>query len=288
MCIRDSKKVGQAHTEVTGKTKAHTAAMNDAHSAARGLASGMGMMWLTWGNIAPLLAGASLSHGFIQAMKAGTEFAYQLTFVKALGGETAESVRGIGAAALELSKQGLFGPVELANGLRTLSQAGLSAAESMKALPVVLDLATVGEMNMKDAAITLVGVMTAFNLEKSDLSKIGDTFAKAAAVSQTSVEQMTQAMKTASVVGEQYGASMGDTATALTILARLNITGTAAGTSLRNMLKELYTPTEKAAKIMKDLGAVSYTHLRAHETVLELVCRLLLEKKKTTDVIRLL
>ena len=28
-------------------------------------------------------------------------------------------------------------------------------------------------------------------------------------------------------------------------------------------------------------GAVSYTHLRAHETVLDLVCRLLLEKTKT-------
>ena len=28
--------------------------------------------------------------------------------------------------------------------------------------------------------------------------------------------------------------------------------------------------------------AVSYTHLRAHETVLDLVCRLLLEKKKIT------
>ena len=27
---------------------------------------------------------------------------------------------------------------------------------------------------------------------------------------------------------------------------------------------------------------VSYTHLRAHETVLDLVCRLLLENKKTT------
>ena len=27
------------------------------------------------------------------------------------------------------------------------------------------------------------------------------------------------------------------------------------------------------------LGTVSYTHLRAHETVLDLVCRLLLEKK---------
>ena len=29
--------------------------------------------------------------------------------------------------------------------------------------------------------------------------------------------------------------------------------------------------------------AVSYTHLRAHETVLDLVCRLLLEKKKSQN-----
>ena len=29
--------------------------------------------------------------------------------------------------------------------------------------------------------------------------------------------------------------------------------------------------------------AVSYTHLRAHETVLDLVCRLLLEKKKKKE-----
>ena len=31
------------------------------------------------------------------------------------------------------------------------------------------------------------------------------------------------------------------------------------------------------------VSAVSYTHLRAHETVLDLVCRLLLEKKKNTN-----
>ena len=30
-----------------------------------------------------------------------------------------------------------------------------------------------------------------------------------------------------------------------------------------------------------DVGPVSYTHLRAHETVLDLVCRLLLEKTNT-------
>ena len=32
---------------------------------------------------------------------------------------------------------------------------------------------------------------------------------------------------------------------------------------------------------VRGLAAVSYTHLRAHETVLDLVCRLLLDKKKT-------
>src|SRR5665811_2477658 len=40
--------------------------------------------------------------------------------------------------------------------------------------------------------------------------------------------------------------------------------------------------TSFATMIIK---AVSYTHLRAHETVLDLVCRLLLEKKKKTKSI---
>ena len=31
------------------------------------------------------------------------------------------------------------------------------------------------------------------------------------------------------------------------------------------------------------IRAVSYTHLRAHETVLDIVCRLLLEKKNNTQ-----
>ena len=36
------------------------------------------------------------------------------------------------------------------------------------------------------------------------------------------------------------------------------------------------------APIVLTLSPVSYTHLRAHETVLDLVCRLLLEKKNQT------
>ena len=39
----------------------------------------------------------------------------------------------------------------------------------------------------------------------------------------------------------------------------------------------------RSASIRGRFGAVSYTHLRAHETVLDIVCRLLLEKNKHTS-----
>ena len=45
----------------------------------------------------------------------------------------------------------------------------------------------------------------------------------------------------------------------------------------RNFTNELLNEPESVIP-------VSYTHLRAHETVLDLVCRLLLEKKKNTKV----
>ena len=51
------------------------------------------------------------------------------------------------------------------------------------------------------------------------------------------------------------------------------------------LVKSLQNNTADPFSIMDYVGlprvtSVSYTHLRAHETVLDLVCRLLLEKKK--------
>ena len=42
-----------------------------------------------------------------------------------------------------------------------------------------------------------------------------------------------------------------------------------------------HVPVFDDAGVLATVGPVSYTHLRAHETVLDLVCRLLLEKKNT-------
>ena len=57
------------------------------------------------------------------------------------------------------------------------------------------------------------------------------------------------------------------------------ITGSARGIGRATALA---FAAEGAQVIVCDMDAVSYTHLRAHETVLDLVCRLLLDKKTTT------
>ena len=56
------------------------------------------------------------------------------------------------------------------------------------------------------------------------------------------------------------------------------------GEQLHAAMKMVQAEGKGAILYMNQEGrgiAVSYTHLRAHETVLDLVCRLLLEKKKT-------
>ena len=50
--------------------------------------------------------------------------------------------------------------------------------------------------------------------------------------------------------------------------------------SLRPLNGQLTVNTNKGFAKIRAYSPVSYTHLRAHETVLDLVCRLLLEKKK--------
>ena len=239
-------------------SSAHQKQWNDiaqeGHTVARGLAGSLGQLWLTYGSLLPLLAGGALGAAFKQTAVLGADFEHQLTFVKALGDETSETMSRISEAARGLGKNSLQGPVELASGFRILAQAGLSGSDSILAMVNTMDLATVGEMRMKEAGIALAGVMNAFSLNVTDMARIGDVFAKAAALSQTSVEGMTAAMRTASVAGAMYGASMEDTATALTLLAKVNIMGTVAGTAFRNMLKELYAPGKQAAELMKMLG----------------------------------
>lgn len=235
-------------------TRSITDMMKTGHSAARGFAGALNMLWLTWGSVLPIAAGAALGGMLRSVFEVGKDVEYQLTFVSALSGNAAVSVD-----RFNRSLQGsMVAPKEAAEAMRALAQNGLSVQEAFTALPTILKLATVGEMGLSEAALGATGVMAAFNLQVSDLGRVSDVFAKAAAISNTSVSAMVESMKQASTVSDQYGVSLEETAATLAVLAKRNIIGTASGTAMRNMMVGISSPTEKAKDMMKQLGIEFY------------------------------
>jgi TP901 family phage tail tape measure protein/lambda family phage tail tape measure protein len=224
---------------------------HESHSLARGLVGPFKQLWLTWGSLIPLAAGAALSGSTKAVFEIGKEIEYQLAFVSAVSGQAQISMSEFANA----TKNTLQTPVEAAGGLRILAQAGLDTYESISALPAVMRLATVAETDIGNAAKASTALMHTFGLEIGDIARIGDVFAKAAAVSATSVQEMMEAMKQASAIANVYGVSLEETAAALATLGNRGIEGSAAGTAIRNMIKEMAAPaTAKAADAMKKFG----------------------------------
>lgn len=241
-----------AQTKLSGQQLHHWNTLaNEGHAAARGLSGALGGLWMTYGSIAPLVATAAMAGALKQVFSVGKELEFQFTMVSAISnGATVDLERFNEAVAGTM-----FTPVEAAKGLRVMAQAGLSVAEATAALPAVLKLATVGETDMANAALSATAIMHSFGLSVQDMAHIGDVFAKAAAISATSVTGMMEAMKQASAVSDMFGVKMEETAAALATLANRGIEGSAAGTALRNMVKELASPaTDKARYAMKSLG----------------------------------
>jgi len=231
----------------------NNAIMRDGHSAARGFLGTLRATWLTWGSFAPLLAGAGLGAAITNTVGVGKDLEYQLKFIQALGNE-AISTQDMMPAVQGSMKT----PVEAAEGLRALAQAGLTSKQSLQALNTVLNLSTVGELSMEQAAVSVTGALAAFNLNAAQASRVGDAFAKAAAISNTSVQKISESMRQASTNAAQYHVSLEEVTASLATMAQRNITGTMAGTSFRNMLNELYAPRGTGQKAMNILGFSAY------------------------------
>lgn len=228
---------------------------NEAHGAARGLSGALGGLWLTYGSLAPLLGAAVIAGSMKSMVETGKELEFQFTMISAISNGATVDVQKFNEAVSGT----LSTPIEAAKGLRVLAQAGLSVEEAVTALPSVLKLAAVGETDMANAALSATAIMHSFGLSVNDFGHIGDVFAKAAAISATSVKEMMEAMKQASAISNMFGVSMEETAASLATLANRGIEGSAAGTAITNMVRELSAPTTaKATAAMKQLGIEIY------------------------------
>ena len=236
--------------------------MQDARGLARGLTGALGQLWLTYGAVTPLLAGAAVGSIARQTYTAGKDVEYRLKMLEALGN------RPISVSEMMPAVHGsMKTPLEAAQGLQELAQAGLTADQSLAALNTTLQLATLGEMSVAEAALTTTAALSTFHLGVQEASRVGDVFAKTASISNTTVKGIAEAMKQAGSAASIYGVSLEETSAQIAILAQNGIRGSAAGTAIRNAMTEIHAPTKKAQEIMKQFNIEMYDDGKARNYI---------------------
>ena len=254
----------------------------------RGIAAATGNLWLAWGNFAGMAAGLAVGSAAFKSMTFGRELGWQMELVGVAAETGKEQVESLKASILELgSSNALYGPVEMASALRVLTQAGLKTKEALEMLPTTLNLSLVAEVDTERSALFLAGLRSSFNLDNDPTGEAvriaADQTAKAAAESQTSIEQMMESMKQASSEANKFNLSVSDTSTALALLARVNITGSAAGTAVKNLLTDLAGRTEHSRKALEALGISAYNSAGMVKPFSELIKELQVRFQGMTD-----
>lgn len=253
--------------EMAAVDAAATRTRNNFHQTWRGITSAAGNIWLSWSSaLGPMLAGFATASATMKSIKLGKEFGWELQMVGVAAEAGDKTINSLKTSILEMADANVVqGPMQMAKALRVLAQAGMGAEDSLKALRTTLDLALVANVSDEQSALYLAGMRSAFNLNNSDgsmneelLRGASDMTAKAAEVSQTSVQAIMESMKQASSEAAKFNVSIAETNTLIAELAKVNITGSSAGTAVKNLLTDLSGRTPKAQKALQELGITMF------------------------------
>lgn len=165
-----------------------------------------------------------------------------------------ESYKILEEAAKECGEKTKYSASEAAEALNYMALAGYDAKQSAETLPKVLNLAAAGNLDLAAASDMVTDAMAALGMQTSDLDKYIDEMAKTSQKSNTSVAQLGEATLTCAGTVKMSGMSLETMNTELGILANNGIKGAEGGTHLRNIILSLTSPTDVAAKALKNLG----------------------------------
>ena len=150
-------------------------------------------------------------------------------------------------AAKQMSTETTFAANELAQSYFYLASAGMDAAQSIEALPVVAKFAQAGAFDLKVATDLLTDAQTALGLSSKDatknqenLIKVSDVLVKANTLANASVQQFSEALTNraaAALVNVNKGMEEG--VAVLAAFADKGVKGQLAGTRLAMMLNAL-------------------------------------------------
>jgi len=151
---------------------------------------------------------------------------------------------------------------ELAEGYFFLASAGLSATQSMKALPIVAKLATAGNISMTDATNELVNAQAALGLTSDDatenmrqMARIADVLAKADMEATGTIEEFAAALTNkAAAAMRQWNIPLEEGVAVLAAFAQQGTRGRTAGEAFNQMTRDLMTAGLKFSDVFQDMG----------------------------------
>lgn len=184
--------------------------------------------------------------------KTFANFQDQMLAVKAAAGATADEFQRLYDQAKKLGATTSFTAAEVGAGQLGLAKAGFGPAEIEAAIPAVLNLARATGTELATATEIATGSLRAFNLEAKEMPRVVDVLTAAANASDAGIEDIGEAMKIAAPVAKEYGLTLEQTAKSLGVLANLQIKGTMAGTSLRQIMLQLADP--KVQERLRGMG----------------------------------
>tara|TARA_Y100001001_G_scaffold160000_1_gene181861 strand:- start:990 stop:3503 length:2514 start_codon:yes stop_codon:yes gene_type:complete len=205
---------------------------------------------------AGLATGSGMIYSGARMLAPGIEFDSGMSRVQALArldGDSPE-LAALRAQARELGANTQFTANDAAQGQGFLAMAGFSPEAIQAAMPAMLDVAKAGAMDLASTADVASNILTGFNLEASEMARVGDVLTAAFTRSNTSLEMLGDTMKYAAPNAAAYGQDIETMAAAAGKLGDAGIQGSMAGTAMRAILSRLAAPPKMAADAIAELG----------------------------------
>ena len=180
-------------------------------------------------------AGAPLAY----SAKVFADFQDQMLAVRAVTQATEQDFQRLYDQAKKLGATTSFTASQIGGGQLSLGRQGFNPAEIEAAIPSVLNLARATGTELAQAADIASGTLRAFNLNAKEMPRVADVMVATANNSAQTLEDLGESMKYVAPIAYQYGLSIEQTSKALGVLANMQIKGTMAGTSMRQIMLQL-------------------------------------------------
>lgn len=174
--------------------------------------------------------------------------------VSSLNGQSVNTMDALGSLAKQMGASTKYSATEAAAAINNMAMAGYDVQTIYDRLPTVLSLASAGGMDLDYATQLVANGMAVMGDNCQSAQEMADKLAVTASSAYGSVSDFGEGLLVAGGQASLCGLSLTDTYTALGILGDNGIAASEGGTALRNALKNIYTPTDSAAKALKKLG----------------------------------